>query len=162
MAPTKSPLNDEGYWSSEERPLPPAKRQKTEHVTSAPPLDSITEPQIAELWDCLSGLTLDDPPPPPPTLIITDETDTPVVVERRIARARRIGNDANLAEIDRIAGEQDVYFHLKPPRAWPQRLSPLWQSNNGKVFQFKKPDWFHPFLNRLNDRTRRDERYRHL
>ncbi len=147
MATTRSPLSDEGYWTGDERPLPAAKRQKTFHVTSVPQ-DSEFDATVEELCFLCAELTLNEPPPPPPVLIVTDDMDTPSLIERRLARAVRIGSDANIAEIDRFAGEQDVHLGLKPRRVWPQFIHPLWQSKRAADHGFKKPNWLYPFLNR--------------
>lgn len=148
MAPTRKFENDEGYYSSEERNLSVVKRQKTEHGTNVPQDSSNSDMKIAELCFLFSDLTLKDAPQPPPILIVTNDMDTPSLLEKRLARAVRIGTDANLAEINRFAGEQDVHYGLKPPRAWPQFIHPLWQSKKAMANGFRKPNWLHPFLNR--------------
>ena len=150
MATKRSPLNDEGYCSNEERDLHVAKRQKNNHVASVPQ-DSSSGIEVAELCFLMAKLTLNDPPtppPPPPILIVTDDMDTPNLIKKRLARAVRIGSDATLDEINRIAGEQDVHLGLEAPRVWPQFLHPLWQSRKAAAFGFKEPERFHPFLNR--------------
>jgi hypothetical protein len=129
MATTWYQSNDEGYWSSDERIVSAAKRQKSNHVTSASQeTDSVSSFEIAELCYLMEGLTLETPPLPPPVLIVTDDMDTPNLIEARLRRIARIGMDKNLEEINREADELDFYPELEAPRVWPQFLHPLWQS----------------------------------
>ena len=167
MAPTRSLSDDEGYCSSEERK---SKRQKTEHVSSvcqshAPDLE------IAGLCLLTAKMTLYEPPlpsppppppPPLPILIVTDDMDTPSLIEKRLARAVRMGSDATLNEINRIAAddEEDAISASKPVHVHHEFIHPLWQSRRAKNLHFKKPDWIHPFLNR--NIYLRDRFYKHL
>jgi len=147
MAPVRSLPDDEGYCSSEERNL---KRQKTEHSTSAAQ-KGVSDFEMAELCFLFAAYTLrDPPPPPPPILIVTDDTDTPHLIELRIARAVRIGADATLAEIDRMAEDdrEDADDTFEPASWWLDSLYPLWQSKKSKQHLFKEPTWIHPFVNR--------------
>jgi hypothetical protein len=147
MAPARSLPDDEGYCSSEERNL---KRQKTKHTTSVPQ-EGVSDFEMAELCFLFSQYNLrEPPPPPPPILIVTDDTDTPHLIELRLARAVHIGAAANLAEINRMAEDdrQEADDTFEPYREWLDYLYPLWQSKKSKQHLFKKPAWEHPFVNR--------------
>ncbi len=158
MAPTRRSLSDdEGYCSSEERN---PKRQKTEHVTGV----SQSRTPDLEMGLCLlmAKMTLSEPLPPPPILIVTHDTDTPSLIEKRLARAVRIGRDATLDQINRIAAddEKNAKAGSKRVRVHHDFIYPLWQSRRAKNFHFQKPDWGHPFLNR--NIYLRDRFYKHL
>lgn len=149
MAAFWSLSSDEGYWSSnDERPLPIAKRQKTDHATNVPQTSN-SDLEIAELCFLMARVTLEEPPLPPPILIVTDDMDTPTLIERRLARARRIGSDANIEEINRYAPDHEGEKH---PHVWPRLLYPLWNSRMAVRYGFKEPDYDHPFLNRVKIR----------
>jgi hypothetical protein len=124
MAPARKLPVDEAYCSSEERSL---KRQKTEHVTSVPQ-EGVSDFEMAELCLLFSQYNLHEPPPlPPPILIVTDDTDTPYLIELRLARAARVGRDATLAEIDRMAADdaEDAEESFEPVSMWVDFLHSL-------------------------------------
>jgi hypothetical protein len=57
MATAGSPLNDEGYWTSDEKSISVAERQKTNRHTSISQ-DSNSDFEIEELCCLLAELTL--------------------------------------------------------------------------------------------------------
>jgi hypothetical protein len=133
--------------SSEERNL---KRQKTNHSTSVAQ-EGVSDFEMAELCLLFAQYNPREPPhPPPPILIVTDDSDIPHLIELRLARAFRIGADATLAEINRIAeDDREDADDTFVPESWRlDSLYPLWQSKESKNYLFKEPTWLHPFVNR--------------
>lgn len=81
------------------------------------------------------------------------------MIEKRLARAVRIGRDAAMWEVARIMREE-AQAGFEPVRVHDGFIHPLWQSRKAKKAYFKKPDWLHPFLNR--NIYLRDRLYKHL
>jgi hypothetical protein len=74
-----------------------------------------------------STIFTNHPPLPPPILIVTDDTDTPYLIELRLARAARVRRDATLAEIDRMAADdaEDAEESFEPVSMWVDFLHSL-------------------------------------
>ncbi|ERF74023.1 hypothetical protein EPUS_03838 [Endocarpon pusillum Z07020] len=159
MAPTRSPqMMKVTAGCSEERE---SKRHETEYVSSVCQ-SHIPDREIAGLYLLMAEIALYEPLPPPPILIVTNDIDTPSLIETRLARAVRIGSDATLDEINRIAvdDEEDTNSASKSVHVHHELIHPLWYSKRAKNLHFKKPDWLHPFLNRKM--YLRDRFYKHL